>query len=40
VYTDDEHVEAARYASEVGGAVVPLPLSPPVSNTQRVAADL
>lgn len=29
VYTDDEQDEAARYASEVGGAVVPLPLSPP-----------
>ena len=26
VYTDDEQDEAARYAFEVGGAVVPLPL--------------
>lgn len=29
VYTDAEQGEAARYASEVGGVVVPLPLSPP-----------
>lgn len=26
-YTDDEHEEAERYASESGGVVVPLPLS-------------
>jgi hypothetical protein len=25
VYSDDERVEAARYAAEVGGVVVPLP---------------
>ena len=30
VYSDDERVEAARYAAEVGGVVVPLPLSPPI----------
>jgi hypothetical protein len=29
IYTDDEYSEAAHYASEVGGVVVPLPLSPP-----------
>jgi hypothetical protein len=29
VYTDDEESEAALYASEIGGAVVALPLSPP-----------
>jgi hypothetical protein len=28
-YSDDERVEAARYAAEVGGVVVPLALSPP-----------
>lgn len=33
VYCDDEQDEAARYAAEVGGAVVPLPLSPPISYT-------
>lgn len=27
VYTDDEHEEATRYASQNGGVVVPLPLS-------------
>jgi len=29
VYADAEHHEAARYAAEAGGQVVPLPLSPP-----------
>lgn len=29
VYTGDEQDEAARYAAESGGVVVPLPLSPP-----------
>jgi hypothetical protein len=29
VYTDDERDEAARYAAESGGVIVPLPLSPP-----------
>lgn len=29
VYTDDEADEAARYAAEAGGSVVPLPLPPP-----------
>lgn len=29
VYTADEHGEAARYAAENGGEVIPLPLSPP-----------
>lgn len=29
VYTDDEGEEAALYAAQVGGVVVPLPLSPP-----------
>ncbi|MCA2304879.1 hypothetical protein JF770_15030 [Mycobacterium intracellulare] len=29
VYTDNEQDEAARYASQSGGAIVPLPLSPP-----------
>ncbi len=33
VYTDAEEGEAARYASEVGGVVVPLPLSPPAGHT-------
>jgi hypothetical protein len=28
VYTDPEREEAVRYAAEVGGDVVPLPLSP------------
>lgn len=35
VYTDAEQAQAARYASEVGGAVVPLPLSPPTGYTPR-----
>jgi hypothetical protein len=29
VYTDAEHEGATRYASEVGGEIVPLPLAPP-----------
>jgi hypothetical protein len=29
VYTDDERDEAARYAADYGGVVVPLPLSTP-----------
>lgn len=29
VFTDDEVDEAAQYAAESGGVVVPLPLSPP-----------
>lgn len=29
VFTDDESDEATAYAAEVGGEVVPLPLSPP-----------
>lgn len=29
VYSDDEQDEAARYAAQVGGVLVPLPLSPP-----------
>jgi hypothetical protein len=29
VYTGEEQDEAARYAAESGGVVVPLPLSPP-----------
>lgn len=29
VYTDAEHAEAARYAAEVGGEIVSLPLAPP-----------
>jgi hypothetical protein len=33
VYTDDEQNEAARYASEVGGEVVALPLSPSAGHT-------
>lgn len=30
VFTAAEHAEAAQYADEIGGEVVPLPLSPPV----------
>jgi hypothetical protein len=37
-YTDDEQNEAARYAFEVGGKVVALPLSPPPV-TPRAPAD-
>ena len=33
VYTDAEQGEAAHYASAVGGAVVPLPLSTPAGYT-------
>jgi hypothetical protein len=33
VYADAEHHEAARYAAEAGGQVVPLPLSPPPGYT-------
>lgn len=33
VYTDAEHDEAARYAADTGGEVVPLPLSPPAGYT-------
>ncbi|MBY0290916.1 MAG: hypothetical protein K2X52_27820 [Mycobacteriaceae bacterium] len=33
VYSDDEQDEAARYAAEVGGVVVPLPLSPSTGYT-------
>lgn len=29
VFTDEEAGEAARYAAEAGGEVVPLPLAPP-----------
>lgn len=32
VYSDDEQDEAARYAAEVGGVLVPLPLSPPIGS--------
>ncbi|MBY0291073.1 MAG: hypothetical protein K2X52_28620 [Mycobacteriaceae bacterium] len=40
VYTDGESDEAARYASEVGGAVVPLPLSPPAGYTAGPSGSL
>lgn len=33
VYTDAESDDAARYAAEVGGVVVPLPLPPPDGGT-------
>ncbi|WP_101953220.1 hypothetical protein [Mycobacterium intracellulare] len=33
VYTDAESDDAARYAAEVGGVVVPLPLAAPDSGT-------
>lgn len=35
VYTDAESDEAAHYAAEVGGVVVPLPLPPPDGGTAR-----
>lgn len=38
VYTDAEQGAAARYASEVGGVVVPLPLSPRFGYTRVPAA--
>jgi hypothetical protein len=40
VYTDDEESEAARYASEVGGVVVGLPLSPPAGYTAGLSGSL
>lgn len=40
VYTDAEQDEGARYASEVGGVVVPLPLSPPAGFTPGPSASL
>ncbi|SKK91503.1 Uncharacterised protein [Mycobacteroides abscessus subsp. massiliense] len=36
-YTDEERDEAARYAADAGGVVVPLPLSPPAG--YRVGPD-
>ena len=33
VYTDAERAEAAQYAAEVGGEVIPLPLSLPAGYT-------
>jgi len=33
VFTDAEAEEANRYAAEIGGTVVPLPLSPPPGYT-------
>ena len=33
VFTDAEAEEAKRYATEIGGTVVPLPLSPPPGYT-------
>ena len=33
-YTDAEHDDAARYAAEVEGTIVPLPLSPPTDYTE------
>lgn len=40
VYADAEQGEAARYASEVGGVVVPLPLSPPAGYTPGASGSL
>jgi hypothetical protein len=40
VYTDDEKNEAARYAAEVRGEVVPLPLSPPAGYTAGISGSL
>ena len=40
VFTDDEADEAARYAAEVGGTIVPLPLSPPTAYTERPNGSL
>jgi hypothetical protein len=40
VYTAAEQGEAARYASEVGGVVVSLPLSPPAGYTPDPSGSL
>jgi hypothetical protein len=40
VYTDDEKNEAARYACEVRGEVVPLPLPPPAGYTAGLKGRL
>jgi hypothetical protein len=40
VYADAEHDEAARYATEIGGEVVPLPLSPPTGYTAGLCGSL
>lgn len=40
VYTDADHAEAVRYAAEVGGEIVPLPLAPPAGYIAGASGSL